>query len=78
MVDRLKPRSPERLARARRWKHCSFFGHVEMARANMRAIMASETTSTEAKHKAQAVLYLLDELKVKLRERVEPGKEAKR
>jgi hypothetical protein len=69
MVDRLKAGSPAWLARQKRWRHNSFFGHIALAQANMRAILASETASARAKRQAESVLYSLNALKIALTER---------
>lgn len=55
--------------RQSRWLHNSFFGHVGMAKQNMRAIVHAETTTREARDLAVEICQLLAELGFALKER---------
>ena len=72
MPDKLKPRTKAWRERQDRWKHNSFFGHVAMAGANMKAIIVSTTATNEAKAIAAFVVYDLERLRLALKQRKMP------
>lgn len=67
--DTLRPNTQAFKDRQSRWLHNSFFGHVGMARQNMRSIVNAETTTREARDLAVEICQLLTELGFALKER---------
>jgi len=63
-------------AKLRRHRHNSFLGHVGMCKANMIAIIHSDTTTPEAKAIASKILDLALMLGPTLRKRVDPKPKA--
>lgn len=59
------------LKRQRVWRHNSFFGHVQMAKANMHSIVDSPTTTKEAKDRASFILVQLGALAQHLKDRID-------
>lgn len=67
--DPLQPGTKAWNDRQLRHRHNSFTGHVAMLRANMRAIMAAETTTHLAKTYAKQILAQSEALAAALKER---------
>lgn len=71
MADRLKPGSPQWVARNLRHRHNGFKGSVEMSLSQMRAIASAPTTTEISKQKARRIEDLLLSLRESLKERVD-------
>ncbi len=71
MPDPLKPGTKVWQDRQRRHRHNGFTGHVAMLRANMRSIIAADTTTHTAKAYAKQILSQSEMLALALKERVE-------
>ena len=69
--DKLKPGTKSWHERQRRHRHNGYLGHVTMLQANMRAIIASDTTTLSAKTYARQILAQSEYLKSALKERID-------